>query len=148
MTPAISVANRRRVHHFLIYECRDLTSSDVGYSAACNSNTTKDRRVSNCRVSGGSLLAGWAVGGVVSCCTCMSCVNNSCFYCHLPLLPWLLVTFSIQNHWMSIIRLTLLGVHMDRHYYLHSLIYCCCRTLYTPLMWPTQWAELVVIPIS
>ena len=50
------------VHHMLIYLCAGLNETEVNDSAPCNGDVGET--LSECR--GGELIAGWAVGGVVS----------------------------------------------------------------------------------
>ncbi len=68
VTPVIDEANLLNVHHFLIYECKSLNSTHIGYSAPCSTDGVTGAMVSACRAGGSTLLAGWAVGGGVSWC--------------------------------------------------------------------------------
>lgn len=65
VSPVITENNELNVHHILVFECDRLNNSHVGYSAPCDGQSDGDvgNMVSECR--GGTLIAGWAVGGTV-----------------------------------------------------------------------------------
>ena len=60
-SPFITPGNEAYVHHILIYECEGLTNASVGESGVCGGEVSNT--VLQCR--SGTLVAGWAVGGMV-----------------------------------------------------------------------------------
>ncbi len=62
--------NKLNVHHILIYECDALNDTHVGFNGPCGDGGETGQMVAACKE--GVLLAGWAVGGGVSCLNCLT----------------------------------------------------------------------------
>ena len=61
-SPSVTEGNEAHVHHLLIYLCDGLNHTHVGQGGDCEDGVANE--VAECR--GGTIIAGWAVGGEVS----------------------------------------------------------------------------------
>ena len=66
LSPDITSESSQYVHHIVVYLCEALDHSHVGESSECeNANLI----IQQCR-GGGTVIAAWAVGGIVSSILC------------------------------------------------------------------------------
>ena len=82
LSPNITSAGSQYVHHIIVYLCETLDQSHVGESSECeNANLI----IQQCR-GGGTVIAAWAVGGIVS---------SLLRFCHVY--TWILDAFYIPH---------------------------------------------------
>ena len=72
LSPDITSESSQYVHHIVVYLCETLDHSHVGESSECeNANLI----IQQCR-GGGTVIAAWAVGGIVSSFVFAMCIRE------------------------------------------------------------------------